>query len=381
MINKFASKVYKHILNIPGWTTNRKMVVIESDDWGSIRMSSKKSYDLLLKMGYPVDKNPYNIYDCLESNKDIELLFDVLSKVKDKNQRPAIMTMNYIVANPDFDQIKRSGYSEYYYESVIETTKRYPNHDKVIELIRDGFVNGVFKPQFHGREHLNINRWMKSLKGNEKHVIDAFNLEMFSIHYSEKPTNRNEYMDALDFNSFEELKQHEEILNDGISLFKEIWGFDSKSFIANCYIWHQEHEKILKKLGVNYIQGLANQFVPIEGQDYTYKKIYHFLGQKNKFNQIYLLRNAFFEPYQKDKDWVSDCLLRIQTAFLWNKPAIISTHRVNYVGELNTSHRDKNLLQLDLLLKSIIKRWPNVEFISSDELGEIIKHDKSQYKQ
>lgn len=33
-----------NLLNIPGWRTNRKVVVIESDAWGSIRMHSKEVY-------------------------------------------------------------------------------------------------------------------------------------------------------------------------------------------------------------------------------------------------------------------------------------------------------------------------------------------------
>ena len=32
------SLITSKIINIPGWTTNRKIIVIESDDWGSIRM-------------------------------------------------------------------------------------------------------------------------------------------------------------------------------------------------------------------------------------------------------------------------------------------------------------------------------------------------------
>lgn len=32
--------VIKNFSNLPGWRTNRKIVVIESDDWGSIRMPS-----------------------------------------------------------------------------------------------------------------------------------------------------------------------------------------------------------------------------------------------------------------------------------------------------------------------------------------------------
>ena len=38
----------KIITNIKGWRTNRKIVVIESDDWGTIRMSSKEAFNSLL---------------------------------------------------------------------------------------------------------------------------------------------------------------------------------------------------------------------------------------------------------------------------------------------------------------------------------------------
>ena len=39
-----------NLLNILGWRTKRHIVVIESDDWGSIRMPSKKVYDKLLRL-------------------------------------------------------------------------------------------------------------------------------------------------------------------------------------------------------------------------------------------------------------------------------------------------------------------------------------------
>ena len=88
----------------------------------------------------------------------------------------------------------------------------------------------------------------------------------------------------------------------------------------------------------------------------------------------YLIRNAFFEPYQKNSiDWISDCLSRIAIAFLWNKPAIISTHRINYIGVLDKNHRDNNIRQLSILLKSIVKKWPDVEFMSSDQLGDLME--------
>ena len=85
--------------------------------------------------------------------------------------------------------------------------------------------------------------------------------------------------------------------------------------------------------------------------------------------QTYTIRNVKFEPFEDpDKDWVNQSLKEIQTAFFWHKPAIISTHRINYVGGIDIKHRDRNLKALDRLLKNILKKWPDVEFLSSDQL-------------
>ena len=51
--------IRQNILNIPGWRTNRHIVVIESDDWGSIRMPSKEVYDKLKTYGRKVENCCY----------------------------------------------------------------------------------------------------------------------------------------------------------------------------------------------------------------------------------------------------------------------------------------------------------------------------------
>lgn len=125
-------------------------------------------------------------------------------------------------------------------------------------------------------------------------------------------------MDALDFDNLQQLKEQEVILREGFELFSSIWGFQSKSFIANCYTWHPEHERYLNKQGAKYIQGIANHFVPTNRKSFYYKRTFHYQVQKNKLGQRYLLRNAFFEPYQqKVKNPVSECLARIGVAFKW----------------------------------------------------------------
>ena len=104
------------------------------------------------------------------------------------------------------------------------------------------------------------------------------------------------------------------------------------------------------------------------------KKIhFRYLGKKNRFGQFYLIRNCFFEPSEPAHfDWVDRCLRDIEIAFRFNKPAIISTHRVNYIGALNRKNRDFGLSQFKKLLSRIKSKWPDVECMTADELGEII---------
>lgn len=66
----FKSALRVNVSNIPGWRTNRHIVVIESDDWGSIRMSSLENFERMLKAGMREDRNHYNTNDALESNTD-----------------------------------------------------------------------------------------------------------------------------------------------------------------------------------------------------------------------------------------------------------------------------------------------------------------------
>ena len=101
-----------NLLNVPGWRTNRHIVVIESDDWGSIRMPSKEVYDRLLNSGYRVDLCHFSDFDSLETGADLTNLFEVLDSVRDSRNHPAVLTANCVVANPDFDRIKACNFEE-----------------------------------------------------------------------------------------------------------------------------------------------------------------------------------------------------------------------------------------------------------------------------
>jgi hypothetical protein len=368
-MKNFKRQVINLATNLQGWHTKRKILVLESDDWGSIRMPSLEVYNRLLKSGISVDKCHYSRYDSLASEQDIHALFDILKSVKNCFGFNPIITANCIVANPDFEKIKQDNYRNYYFETFDKSLSRYPKHYKSLALWFEGIKHKVFYPQFHGREHLNVNRWMKNLRSGSKETILAFENDMFGISTTISKEKRKSYMAAFDYDEITEVVEHKEIIKQGLSIFKEIFGYHSSSFIAPNGVWNKGLAKTLTENNVRFIQGNGKP------PDYSQKKFnFGKLGNEHD-GLIYLLRNVSFEPSARfGNSAVGDAFKGIERAFFFNKPAVISTHRVNYIGFINEENRTKNLIQLKELLSKVVTKWPEVQFLTSEQLGVLIQN-------
>lgn len=370
-IKSIKSGLVHNILNIPGWRTPKKIIVFESDDWGSIRMPSEEVFSRFQTGGYDLAGSDYNRLDTLESNEDLENLFEILLSFRDFNGSYPSFTANYVVGNPDFTRIRESGFGSYYHEPVTETLKRYPGRDRVPYLWERGLAENIFMPQFHGREHVNIVRWMEALRRRSPRMMFTFENE--TTFSGDGDYN---FMEVLDYNTPADLEIMKESLIEGLDLFERTFGFRSVSFIPPCYTWSSELEETLYSGGIKYLQGIVVQQVPT-GTFGHYRKKYHFLGNRNSLGQYYLVRNCFFEPsLTGNKDEVDRCLSRIAIAFRWNKPAVISSHRINYIGALDKGNRERTLAMLKKLLEAIINNWPEVEFLTTDKLGELVMNGR-----
>ncbi len=373
MIAKLKTKIASNLRNVPGWRTNRKIVVFESDDWGAIRMPSKETYSKLLTKGLNVNQSPYNKYDALESNDDLSALFEILMKYKGKNGKHPVFTALSIVANPDFKKIKENNFSKYEFESVVKTFNDYgASHNKAYQLWKEGIEAKIFYPEFHGREHINAKRWLKAIKNEESVSRTTFNHNFYGLGPEESNEKRRNHFPAFDLDTLDDVEEHKNIITEGLELFNEVVGYKAQFFIPPNFYYSNQLEAFLEKKGIRYLAGSRRHLEPI-GND-AFKNSIRYTGLKNKTNQLYLVRNVQFEHSQTNNndDWQKS-LNDIRTAFFWKKPAIISTHRLNYIGYIDEENRKKGLQQLDQLLKNIVKKWPDVEFMTSVELGEIIK--------
>ena len=372
-----------NLRNMPGWRTRRKIIVFESDDWGSIRMRSAEDKKALEQKGFDFTNQDFNTYDALESNDDLVQLFEVLSSHKDLNGRHPAITAVSIVGNPDFERIEESGFQTYYWESMSETCKRYPNHDKVCELYRYGIQEQLFYPVFHGREHLNVQHWMKLLREGNKSLLYAFEHGVTGISRDICGNPLGSMQAAFILDNMNEIPFMRKVIKDGTDEFERLWGYRARYFVPTDGPFNNTLVLDLKTAGIDYLLGERIQREP-QGNG-KYKRHYHWLGQKNSLEQIYLTRNGFFEPSIASQgfnvDPVGKCIRYIRDAFRWYKPAVISTHRLNYIGYIDKTNRERNLELLDKLLRTILQKWPDVVFLNSVELGDLIRHNKELFRE
>jgi len=362
----------QNVINARGWRTKRKIVVVESDDWGAIRLPSGAVLKELEALGVDLGEDHYIRNDALASETDLESLFKTLTSLKDSRGEPAKVTANAIMANPDFNRIREDNYENYHFEPFTETLKSYPEHAGSFELWKEGLKKGVFMPQFHGREHLHVQRWLKGLADRNSETSKVFDHKLYALCSTASTEHRKSYMAAYEWDNDKDREFTLKAVKEGLKMFEKFFGFRSLTTIAPNYTWNSEMEQDLFNGGVRFLQGSTVQRSPEIGKNGN-KVIRHYTGQKNGLGQIYMVRNCRFEPTaDPKKDWVDSCLNEINTAFRWKKPAIIESHRVNYIGYINPENRDRNLKLLHELLTSILKKWPEVEFMSSDQLGQLI---------
>jgi hypothetical protein len=359
--------IKQNIFNIPGIRSKSKTVIFESDDWGSVRMPTRRVFDYLVKNGLRSNLSKFDSIDTLEKRVDIDALLNTLVLFSDGKGNHPRFTVNMVMSNPDFTAINNSDFLRYERQHFFDSYKYY--YGELNEDIwNDAIRGGVFKPQFHAREHLNVELWMRDLRSGLEQTRKAFDFEFYGLKTITSSSLQKNYLSAYNPESLKELGILYSTISEGLYEFESTFGFKSDSFIACNYTWPQEIERHLGNHGISLLQGQRAQYMPIikEGRQ---RIVYHYCGQVNSYNQRYLVRNVIFEPYlDQDYDWVSHAMNQITNAFFWRKPAIISTHRINYVSNLNIDNRDRTLGKLKSLLTAILRKWPDVEFKSTNQL-------------
>jgi hypothetical protein len=347
--------------NIIGWKTQRKIIVFAVDDYGNVRVDSKIAREKMDRAGLKLFLR-FDAYDSLENREDLEILYETLCSVKDRNGNHAKFTAFSVPCNIDFEKMAEDIYQYYQYELLPQTYDKLSSKDNASyagtwDLWKEGISKGLMVPQFHGREHLNLKVFEEKLKKKDKEVLTVLKNRSYTS-ISNTGYSTIDWSAAFDFWEYNENYRFEAIIEDGLNAFEQVFRIRSVHFNSPGSNEHHIIHDFLNKNGIQYI-------------DTPLIKREHHVGMINN------VRNVVFEPTEeKGIDWVSFTLKQIEAAFRWHRPAVISSHRVNFCGNIDVSNRKIGLGSLKRLLGEIVKRWPEVEFLSSVELMNLVREQK-----
>jgi hypothetical protein len=361
-------QLFKKLTNIPALKTNKKLIVLLSDDWGSVRMRSVKDQKELVDKEL-CSNNRFDQFDTLETNADMEDLFNVLLKHNDHKGNHPVITAVTNVANPDFKRIQEEDFQKYHFESIAKTYQRYEDSNKVLDLVKQGIQQNIFVPQSHGREHVQINWWLEELQNKNSFAQKAFENEFFFLgaKHLNKPKRGRGIGAAFDVWDEKDVQSHQKTATSALALFEELYGYKSKVFTPPAMFYNPNLEATLVQQDIDWLDVGRFFKVPLMGGAERYQ--YNYLGRNKKSGLKVLVRNCMFESNMSaTNNGVARCMQDIEEAFKAKQPALISNHRASFVGRIDKTNREKGLKALDLLLKSILSKWPDAEFITVDGL-------------
>ncbi len=358
-MKKFLTAQTKYALSRLNGKKWPKLVLFLSDDWGSIRLKNRQSRNKLEKAGLNINSSRFDRYDSLETNRDVEGLMEVLDSFKDLHGNSPLFTMVSNVGNPDFEKISKDNYNQYHVEDLATTYSNNLGSENVPKLIKEGIEKRLFEPALHGREHVRIKDWLYMLKSGNAFANLGFNERFFFIpdEFCSNQISRLEASFWHPQNSEDHFE--EEVLKDAILRFEKFFQTKPYYFTPPSLLFSENLPKTINELGLSWMD------VP---------RIHHQNGRMvylgSRFGQLrFLVRNMVFEPLLADCSGSAEsCLKQIQYAFQYGQPAIISNHRVSFAGAIEPENTNKGLKELSYLLKEVLRRWPDIQFIGVKDL-------------
>lgn len=369
-MRSIARALASHGRHFKGWRTKEKIIGFSVDDYGAIRLSSRHGRDYLQKVLDKPLTARMDLFDALETRVDLEALYEVLRSVQDSCGRHAVFTAYALSANPDIQAMRERGtYSvEDVRQSFQQAESDQPSaYEGAWKLWNEGIELRLVKPQFHGREHVNA-ALVQRLLDMQDPILQS-NMEASCMAGLPSPAEMANvgFTHSFGLHDESQLQRHRLIISDGVRRFQDIYGYQSRTFTPPAGQLHPSLDGYAFSEGLEILDKSFFSRRPV-GHGKTKWEL-NFMTPPTQDHQGVIVRTVSFEPTSEGyADPVGHAIKEIERAFLWNQPAIISSHRVNFAGHIDEKNRARGLHALSELLKRIIRRWPEVRFMAADEI-------------
>jgi PGF-pre-PGF domain-containing protein len=360
----------------PARNISHKLIVIESDDWMSysawetINTSAK---EIMEGLGYDRSSNIWN-NDTLESVTDLNLLLDVLQPYG------AVFSPGMVTCLPDFDAISANSYTEFvcYNSSNGSLPAYFSDRGNILAAHVQGYRDGVWMPEYHGRTHFNTEFWLEHLRDGDANATDAF--DNYIVSANDTSTIYSEYNQGLggvpQFNySFQN-----NMVTEGIGYFVNMFGFYPNKTICPNYRGDNTTVIVLRENGILGTRGRISYYnstgtriyinISELGTDYS------FAGLTETSASLGYVDWYYHITYRGDN--MTALQQQFNNTFAAGDMYVAPSHRINYVsGIAGTYWRDDNLERLETLLSWVNTTHPTAQYLTALEGLFMIKYGYS----
>lgn len=315
---------------------SRPVVIVESDDWG-----------------------PGPASDALA----LQRIAAALASVRDADGRPAVMTLGVVLGKPDGAAILGEG-CRHYHRSTLDAVEYRP----VVQAMREGCAAGVFTLQRHGLEHC----WPDALleRARQEPVLQAWLGDPAARSEALPSPLQSRWVDAavLPSRELSEAKVQSAVAEEA-ALFARLFGAAPAVAVPNTFVWNDTVERAWADTGVRWVVSCGRRYEgrgPDGGLMPPTRQTMN--AQAGTAGVRYVVRDAYFEPargHRAEQVWQA-----VAERSALGRPTLLETHRDNFTGAPEVAERA--LAELERALRGVLRDWPEVCFLSTAALGEVL---------
>lgn len=344
------------------------LVIVWSFIW--VMVIAKRYYqELSTYWQEPVLKSPVLIFESddwgagpLEQSQALTDISDVLSQYADKHKHYPVMTLGVVLSIPDADKIKKAAFKSYYALRLDHA-----DFAPIKTAMLNGIAQGVFDLQLHGMAHYWPDNLMRELKNNEK-LQQWLASEEFSRTEVLPSVLQSRWVNTEQLPTTS-LTQSEidKAVKEEVSVFKKVFEYMPKVVVPPTFIWDSRVELSWKQHSVKYLVTPGRCYFQRdkEGKPCGNEKII-VNGQKSETGLSYIVRNDYFEPSLGHTADMAIKALNAKTKLA--QPTLLEIHRFNFIQ--NTEITNKSLQELNCVLFRACEKYPNIVFLSTEELAD-----------
>jgi hypothetical protein len=313
----------------------RPVLIVESDDWGAGAVGQA------------------------EALQDIAGL---LGTFNDIDGHHPVMTLGVVLATADGEKTLSSG--SYHRVPLSPQT-----HGALLDAINHGVDSGVFSVQLHGMEHF----WPPALMlacSTDDAVVDWLRDAPHSRTEDLPSPLQSRWVDASSLPARRLAREAvRKAVREEVGAFRDVFGCLPFVVVPPTFVWNEdvEHAWAANGVGVIVTPGARYESRAVDGRPAGRGGLLY-NGQTAVSKVIYLVRDVYFEPLFGHTGAQALAALADKTGL--GRPALFETHRFNFLG--TDQERSRSLKELKRLLQLAVDRFPELAFLSSGELAEIL---------